>query len=267
MRLVVHFKQHLTFYSILVLGLFMLIVSWRCMQREYDQLRAHTYEIMLVYQEYQQRVAKLDALIADHEQKITPTNESVTQSLLSVVADLSTTDTQENVSVVAIKAKKTSTSGAQKTKPTIKQSSWPSGMWSSAKPFQWPIERENFWLSSHFGRRKGPRGVMQFHYGIDMASIKGTPVYAAGAGRVIRAGYESGYGNTILIKHSPLYQTRYAHLDTIAVKKGQIIKQGARIGTVGDTGFTRKSGTNASHLHFEVCKQGRRVNPLSLLPA
>ena len=62
-----------------------------------------------------------------------------------------------------------------------------------------------------------------------------------------------------------IYKTRYAHLDTIRVKNGARVKKGAKIGTVGDTGFTIKVGKDASHLHFEVCQRGKKVNPLNFL--
>ncbi len=131
--------------------------------------------------------------------------------------------------------------------------------------FAWPIERSSFWLSSPFGPRKKPSGSWGFHYGIDMAAVRGTPVRAASGGVVEHAGYVSGYGNMIIIRHSAVYKTRYAHLDSIHVKSKQVIQKGDAIGAVGDTGFTIKSGKDASHLHFEVYERGKQVNPLYLL--
>ena len=106
----------------------------------------------------------------------------------------------------------------------------------------WPIDRNQCWLSSHFGPRKKADGSGGFHYGIDMAAVRGTPVYAAAGGVVVQAGYVSGYGNTILIEHNHKYRTRYAHLDKILVKVGKEVSQGTQIGKVGDTGFIRKKG-------------------------
>ncbi len=128
-----------------------------------------------------------------------------------------------------------------------------------------PIEQSKFWLSSFFGPRKKPSGEWGFHYGIDMAAQRGTPVKAAAAGIVERAGYVSGYGNMVMIVHDKLYKTRYAHLDMINVKVGQKIAQGQKIGSVGDTGFTRKRGKDASHLHFELYERGTQIDPLYLL--
>lgn len=130
----------------------------------------------------------------------------------------------------------------------------------------WPIERSKFWLSSFFGPRKKPNGTWGFHHGIDMASMKGTPVKAAYAGVVVEAGHGKGFGKTILISHNHKYKTRYAHLSKIQVKVGQRVAQGDVIGKVGDTGIVRsKSGRDASHLHFEVYAFGKRVNPMYFL--
>ena len=133
--------------------------------------------------------------------------------------------------------------------------------------FMWPIEHNNFWLSSFFGRRKKQNGSWGMHNGIDMAAIKGTPVKAAAAGVVVEARYASGYGNTIVLAHNKKYKTRCAHLDTVRVAIGQKINKGMVVGTVGDTGFIRKIGSDGSHLHFEVYEFGKRVNPLDVLPS
>jgi murein DD-endopeptidase MepM/ murein hydrolase activator NlpD len=131
--------------------------------------------------------------------------------------------------------------------------------------FSWPLMRSQFWLSSPFGPRKKVNGVWGFHYGIDMAAVRGTPVRAVATGVVKEARYASGYGNTIVIQHSPIYKTRYAHLDAIYVKNGQQVKKGDYIGDVGDTGFVRKTGSDASHLHFEVYENGKQMNPMYYL--
>jgi murein DD-endopeptidase MepM/ murein hydrolase activator NlpD len=133
--------------------------------------------------------------------------------------------------------------------------------------FSWPLTPNKFWLSSFFGPRKKPKGQWGFHKGIDMAAHRGTPVLASLEGVVEQAGYASGYGNTVVISHDRVYKTRYAHLDTISVKKGQQVTRGQCIGAVGDTGYTRKRGKDASHLHFELYEWGKQINPLYLLPA
>lgn len=130
----------------------------------------------------------------------------------------------------------------------------------------WPIENTNFWLSSFFGPRKQPNGNWGFHYGIDMAALKGTPVKAAQSGMVVEATFGSGFGKTIVIMHNNKYKTRYAHLSSMLVRVGQKVNQGDVIGKVGDTGIVRStSGRDPSHLHFEVYMFGKRVNPMYYL--
>jgi len=130
----------------------------------------------------------------------------------------------------------------------------------------WPINKDNFWMSSLFGPRKKPNGVWGFHYGLDMAAMRGTKIHAAASGIVTEARYSKGYGNTIVITHSRKYRTRYAHLDRILVKVGQKVKNSQLIGKVGRTGLVwRSRGRDPSHLHFEVHAFGKQVNPLKYL--
>lgn len=131
--------------------------------------------------------------------------------------------------------------------------------------FSSPIERSKYWLSSPFGPRKVGKHAWKFHYGIDMACPRGTPVHAAASGIVVESYYHSGWGNCIVILHNHKYKTRYAHLHTRHVKAGQEVSRGRLIGLVGSTGAVRSRGNDASHLHFEVYSYGRRVNPLSVL--
>ncbi len=132
----------------------------------------------------------------------------------------------------------------------------------SKKVFRWPVHPKNFWLSSYYGPRtvKGRKG---FHSGIDLAATTGTRVSAAASGKVIEARYLSGYGKCIVIAHANRYKTRYAHLSRIVVRVGQRVKCGQLIGKVGATGHVSKNKTSrsASHLHFEVYRNGKRVNP------
>lgn len=129
--------------------------------------------------------------------------------------------------------------------------------------FDLPIDKNNFWLSSPFGMRRKPGGGRGFHFGIDMAAVRGTPVKAAGDGTVVQAGHQAGYGNVIVIKHDGKFKTRYAHLSKILIKSGAQVNAGQVIGKVGSTGNTRASGKtrDSSHLHFEVEMYGKRVNP------
>ncbi len=117
-------------------------------------------------------------------------------------------------------------------------------------------------MSSGFGMRRHPvLGYNKMHKGVDFAAPRGTPIYAAGKGVVERAGRNGGYGNYIRIKHNGSLKTAYAHLHKFAkgIKSGVRVKQGQIIGYVGSTG--RSTGP---HLHFEVLKNGKQVNPKSI---
>ncbi len=132
--------------------------------------------------------------------------------------------------------------------------------------FSWPLNKKSFWMSSFFGPRKKPNGSWGFHYGLDMAAVRGTPVYSASSGIVIEARYSHGYGNTIVITHGRKYRTRYAHLNNILVRVGQKVRRRQLIGKVGRTGLVWKTrGRDPSHLHFEVHAFGKQVNPLKFL--
>ncbi len=126
----------------------------------------------------------------------------------------------------------------------------------------WPIDRSQFWLSSKFGPRKKKNDkAWGFHYGIDLAALKGTAVHAAAKGIVVEtSSTQKGYGNSVVIEHNERFKTRYAHLERMIVCKGQRVTNGQLIGYVGDTGSVH--GKNAWHLHFEVIEHGKRINPL-----
>jgi murein DD-endopeptidase MepM/ murein hydrolase activator NlpD len=88
-----------------------------------------------------------------------------------------------------------------------------------------------------------------FHGGIDLAAAVGTPVLAAAEGVVAFAGFREGYGNVVVVNHARGKQTRYAHLSEIAVRAGQILASGERLGAVGQTG---SPDSDRPHLHFEI---------------
>ena len=114
--------------------------------------------------------------------------------------------------------------------------------------------------TSGFGLRKDPfNETMTFHGGIDIACPRGTKIFAARSGKVVFAGYEGGYGQLVKIQHSHNYNTYYGHLSRIYVKNGDSVNRGALIGLSGNTG--RSTGP---HLHFEVRKNKRPVNPYIL---
>jgi murein DD-endopeptidase MepM/ murein hydrolase activator NlpD len=129
----------------------------------------------------------------------------------------------------------------------------------------YPLGEGTYWISSYFGNRKNQYNYVKMHTGLDMASLKGTPVKASQGGIVLDVSSHNGYGKNIVIFHNFRYKTRYAHLAKVFVKIGQNVKKGEIIGLVGDTGSVRKIGKDGSHLHFEVLDSGKPVDPLEYL--
>ncbi len=119
----------------------------------------------------------------------------------------------------------------------------------------------NGYLSCGFGYRIDPfTGTRQMHSGVDLAADIGTPVYATAEGVVCSVERDAGLGRVIKINHEYGYLTVYGHLSQIGVRKGQAVKRGDLIGTVGNTGMT-----TGPHLHYEVHYQGHAQNPLKYI--
>jgi len=117
------------------------------------------------------------------------------------------------------------------------------------------------YISSFFGNRTDPfSGEAAFHAGIDFAGAPGTRVLAVADGVVSHAGRESGYGKLVEIIHGNGYVTRYAHNASVLVQPGQTVRRGDPVALMGSTG--RSTGT---HVHFEVLRDGRHVNPMSFV--
>lgn len=123
-----------------------------------------------------------------------------------------------------------------------------------------PIARGAERLVSGFGFRIHPiYKTRRMHTGVDFLAPTGTPIYATGNGIVVGADRNNhGYGRMVIIDHGYGYRSLYAHLSQIRVKEGQEIKRGEIIGTVGNTGVS-----SAPHLHYEVIRNGRKVNPVN----
>jgi murein DD-endopeptidase MepM/ murein hydrolase activator NlpD len=131
----------------------------------------------------------------------------------------------------------------------------------AAIPAIQPVKNEDLkQMASGFGYRSDPfTKIRKFHYGMDFTARTGTPIYATGDGVVYKADASlSGYGNHIEINHGYGYKTLYAHLSKYKCRPGQRVKRGDIIGYVGSTGRSQ-----APHLHYEVFKNGERVNPLN----
>lgn len=125
-----------------------------------------------------------------------------------------------------------------------------------------PLAFQNARISSPFGKRRHPIfRDLRIHWGVDYAAPKGTKVFAGGDGVIQVAKYNGGYGNYIKIRHNSEYSTAYGHMWKFAsgIKPGVRVKQGQVIGYVGSTG--RSTGP---HLHYEVVRNGKRVNPTTI---
>jgi murein DD-endopeptidase MepM/ murein hydrolase activator NlpD len=122
-------------------------------------------------------------------------------------------------------------------------------------PAGWPVRKG--WISSRYGERNDPfTGEREQHAGLDFAGIRGTEVLSVASGVVIWASNRSGYGKTVEIDHGNGYRTRYAHSETLMVKAGDHVNTGQVIALMGSTGRA-----SAPHVHFEVLKDGKRINP------
>lgn len=131
---------------------------------------------------------------------------------------------------------------------------------AQAVPSICPLPIGSFVLTSPFGNRTSPfTNTVDFHSGLDLAAHEGTPILAAGGGRVVFAGRYPlrrnvrwwRYGNVVVLAHGERYLTIYAHLQEISVRRGATLRRGEELGTVGNTGWS-----TSPHLHYEV-----RVRP------
>lgn len=129
-------------------------------------------------------------------------------------------------------------------------------------PFANPV-RAAVRHTSGFGPRRDPKtGGRRMHNGADFAGPHGTDIFATASGTVIHAGWQSGFGKLVKIRHEFGIETLYAHLSSIRVSKGQRVSRGEHIGDMGSTG--RSTGT---HLHYEVRVSGKPVNPMTYIKA
>lgn len=129
-----------------------------------------------------------------------------------------------------------------------------------AQPNQWPNSGE---VSSSYGWRKAPysRSKQSFHDGIDIANQVGSPILAAGQGKVIFTGWKPVYGKTVEIDHGYGQVTRYGHNSKLLVQTGDQVKKGQKIANMGTTGIS-----TGPHLHFTIIKDGLTQDPEAYLP-
>lgn len=127
-----------------------------------------------------------------------------------------------------------------------------------ARGFRWPVMGQ---ISSNFGWRRSPFGRRRaFHAGLDIRAPRGRPIQAAGSGRVVYAGWMSGYGKAVVVEHANGLTTLYGHCSSLCVGRGAVVNTGQVIAKVGSTG--RSTG---NHCHFEVRRGSTPVNPLGYL--
>ncbi|AST81367.1 TPA: peptidoglycan DD-metalloendopeptidase family protein [Citrobacter freundii] len=145
--------------------------------------------------------------------------------------------------------KSSSKTAAVRPSSSVPQSSWPP---VGQRCWQWPASGKVILpYSTAEGGNKG----------IDISAARGTPVYAAGAGKVVYVGNQlRGYGNLIMIKHSEDYITAYAHNDTLLVNNGQSVKAGQKIATMGSTDAA------SVRLHFQIRYRATAIDPQRYLP-
>ncbi len=128
-----------------------------------------------------------------------------------------------------------------------------------------PINNARVTSSFNLRRKHPVLGYTRAHKGVDFRASTGTPIPAAGAGRVVARSYNRGHGNYVKIRHNGSYETLYAHMSKFAkgVVVGTNVRQGQTIGYVGSTGMS-----TGPHLHYEIIKNGKHVNPMTVkLPA
>lgn len=160
-------------------------------------------------------------------------------------------------------------SGSTKTRPTSGKTTTKSSTKtaavrpsSSVPQSSWPPVGQRCWLWPASGKVILPYSTADGgNKGIDISAARGTPVYAAGAGKVVYVGNQlRGYGNLIMIKHSEDYITAYAHNDTLLVNNGQSVKAGQKIATMGSTDAA------SVRLHFQIRYRATAIDPLRYLP-
>lgn len=146
-------------------------------------------------------------------------------------------------------------SGTTATRPAAPQ---PQVFVPSGGRLGWPVQGQ---ISSTFGTRVHPVFKTKImHTGIDIRAPHGTPVKAAGAGEVLYAGWLRGYGQIVILDHGNDLSSVYAHLSSIAVREGAVVKKGQAVGSVGSTGTA-----TGNHLHFEVRQGGDARDPMKYL--
>lgn len=165
------------------------------------------------------------------------------------------TNVEQNLTEISVKADIQSSSFEE-----VEKKARENQKFLACKPSIQPLSPEDrYWLTSPFGYRTDPFSKRRtLHHGIDLAGRYGLQIHATGDGVVVTAEYNlHGYGKEVVIDHGFGYKTIYAHMQDILVEKGDVVKRGHVLGTVGNTGKS-----TGPHLHYEVRLNRKAINPL-----
>lgn len=131
---------------------------------------------------------------------------------------------------------------------------------SGVDGYIWPTNNTRV-ITSPYGERWCPFHGYESHNGVDIDAARGSAVLAAKSGRVIQAGWNGGYGISVMIAHDDGITTLYGHMDSCSVSAGQTVSQGQTIGTCGNTG-----NSDGAHIHYTMYRNGSTISPLDYLP-
>ena len=233
-------------------------------EKAYRDARKNTEKVIKECEEYRLELnARQDELLAEQEELQSEIDEA-TQLIIGIAGDIENRQAEiDEISAAedaanAVIDKMVAELEEARRKAMAAQASQAaqSAAATGTASFMWPVA-SYVYISSRFGLRVHPiTGQQKSHTGLDIASNQGTTVYASDGGTVTMAGWNGGYGNCIMIDHGNGYVTLYGHLNYIGVSVGQSVSQGSVIGQVGSTG-----ASTGPHLHFEVLKNGTRIDP------
>ena len=244
--------------------------SDRQLEEAYIAARENTESVKAEYEDTRSQLEELKAQLKAEQVELEKDIEEAIQLILNLENDLENRQAEYDAIMAAedaanatidklvaeLEAQRAAEAAAAAAAAAAAGGGGGSGSANASGSFLWPVA-SYVYVSSRFGLRIHPiTGQKKTHTGMDLASNQGTAVYASDGGTVTLAGWNGGYGNCIMIDHGNGYVTLYGHLSSISVSKGQSVTQGATIGAVGSTG-----NSTGPHLHFEVLKDGTRIDP------
>ena len=244
--------------------------SDRQLEDAYIAARENTESVKADYEDTRSELEELKAQLKAEQEELEKDIEEAIQIILNLENDLENRQAEYDAIMAAedaanatidklvaeLEAQRAAEAAAAAAAAAAAGGSSGGGSANASGSFLWPVA-SYVYVSSRFGLRVHPiTGEKKSHTGIDIASNQGTAVYASDGGSVTLAGWNGGYGNCIMIDHGNGYVTLYGHLSSISVSVGQTVSQGATIGAVGSTG-----NSTGPHLHFEVLKNGTRIDP------